>query len=635
MIRLRDSLDRDAPKDTLFMESLATWMRDRRLAMISFFDILAWGIAAALAAACRMDLDLQRVGWFGVAELWVLVCVLSIGLGRFVGLHRGRAPLASLQEMWALGMVTAVTGILAFVANLLVHAHPVPRSVPLLTMFLAMVLMGFTRAAWQRAAEAGLITKGRENSLQVLVVGAGVAGRQLIRSMLTEAGSTWRPVALLDDDVHKRHLRLSGVPVCGTTYDIARLASETGATALVVAIPGLDGTRLGEITGDALDAGLTVKVLPGVFSLLGAKVDIRDVRDLDLEDLLGRRTIQTDVDSIAGYLTGKRVMVTGAGGSIGSELCRQVSQWHPAELIMLDRDESALHATQLSIHGRALLDSDEVVLADIRDAGTVFEIFRRRRPQVVFHAAALKHLPMLEQYPGEAVQTNVWGTMSILDACLASGVERFVNISTDKAADPISVLGYSKRIAEQVTSHAAMDAEGEYMSVRFGNVLGSRGSVLVSFTAQIAAGGPVTVTHPDVTRYFMTVAEAVQLVIQAGAIGRNGEALVFDMGQPVSIDSVARRLIQLSGTAVEIEYTGLRQGEKLIEVLTTADEPDYRPVHPLISHVSVPTLDPSQARALDPGMAPSQIIKALDQLCPRVPSHAVEAFAHELRTSPR
>ncbi len=422
---------------------------------------------------------------------------------------------------------------------------------------------------------------------------------------------------MLDDDPHKRHLRLSGISVRGTSDDITRLAEETGATALVVAIPGMDSARLGEITEVALDAGLSVKVLPGVAGLLGVRVDIRDVRDLDLEDLLGRRTIHTDLGSIAGYLTGRRVLITGAGGSIGSELCRQVKSWNPGELIMLDRDESALHAVQLSIHGRALLDSSDVVLADIRDMQTILDIFETRRPHVVFHAAALKHLPMLEQYPGEAVKTNVWGTMSILEACKATGVEKFVNISTDKAADPISVLGYSKRIAERLTSHVALDTRGDYMSVRFGNVLGSRGSVLISFAAQIAAGGPVTVTHPDVMRYFMTVEEAVQLVLQAGAFGGNGEALVFDMGKPVSIDSVARRLIQLSGAKVDIEYTGLRHGEKLTEVLCTPGEADYRPVHPMISHVPVPAMDPLHARALDPWMSSAGIIEALHQLCPQ------------------
>lgn len=597
------------------MESVTSWMRRRRLALVSIFDVVAWAAASAIAAAARVDFDVDRVAWSRVAMFWVAVSIAYLGLGRLVGLHRGRAPLASLQEMRSLGFITAVTGSAAFLGNLLTEPIWLPRSVPVIAMFLVLVLMGWGRAWWQWSADAGRISPASHTSEPVLVLGAGTAGRQLVWSMLTTPDTAWHPVALLDDDPAKRHLRLSGVPVRGTSHDVAALAAQTGAKTLVVAIPSMDPEHLQHVTTAALDSGLRVKVLPTVFALLGGTVQVGDVRDLDLEDLLGRRAIVTDIGSIAGYLTGRRVLITGAGGSIGSELCRQVNGWHPAELIMLDRDESALHAVQLSIAGRALLDSTDVVLADIRDAQAIRDIFLDRRPQVVFHAAALKHLPMLEQYPGEAVKTNILGTLNVLEAARESGVDKFVNISTDKAADPVSVLGYTKRIAERLTAHMALRGDGTYLSVRFGNVLGSRGSVLISFTAQIAAGGPVTVTHPDVTRYFMTVEEAVQLVIQSAAIGRDGEALVLDMGAPVRIDSVARRLIQLSGHDVKIEYTGLRAGEKLAELLTAADEPDVRPVHPLISHVTVPPLDDAPVRALDPWMHPEQLTKELSELC--------------------
>jgi FlaA1/EpsC-like NDP-sugar epimerase len=291
----------------------------------------------------------------------------------------------------------------------------------------------------------------------------------------------------------------------------------------------------------------------------------------------------------------RRVLVTGAGGSIGSELCRQLARFNPAELIMLDRDESALHEVQLSIHGRALLNTPQTVLADIRDADTIKHIFNTRKPEVVFHAAALKHLPLLETYPTEAYQTNVLGTLTLLEASAQAGVGVFVNISTDKAANPISVLGYSKRIAERITAHFGKTvSSGKYMSVRFGNVLGSRGSVLMSFRDQIANGGPLTVTHRGVTRYFMTISEAVQLVIQAGAIGKSGEALVLDMGTPVSIYDVAKQLVTNSGKAIEIEIVGLRAGEKVHEELFGDGEVDVRPAHPLISHVQVPSISTNE-----------------------------------------
>ena len=334
-----------------------------------------------------------------------------------------------------------------------------------------------------------------------------------------------------------------------------------------------------------------MSVVPGVESLLGDDIEFTDVRPLNERDLLGRHEISTDVDQIAGYLAGKRVLVTGAGGSIGSELSRQIQRFEPAELIMLDRDESALHAVQLSIMGRAMLDDRNLVVADIRERGRLREVFVEHRPQVVFHAAALKHLPLLEMYPEEAIKTNVKGTLDLLEISDEFGVERFVNISTDKAADPSCVLGYTKRIAERLTAQVAAEASGTFLSVRFGNVLGSRGSVLTAFREQIARGGPVTVTHPEITRYFMTVEEAVQLVIQAGAIGRSGEALVLDMGSPVKIADVARRLVAHADRTVDIVYTGLRPGEKLHEVLLGSDEVDARPVHPLISHVYVPPLE--------------------------------------------
>jgi FlaA1/EpsC-like NDP-sugar epimerase len=292
--------------------------------------------------------------------------------------------------------------------------------------------------------------------------------------------------------------------------------------------------------------------------------------------------------------------VTGAGGSIGSELCRQLSAFAPRRLVMIDRDESGLHGVQLSLEGRALLDSDTLVLADIRDRTRVARLFEEIRPDVVFHAAALKHLPLLQAHPSEALKSNVWGTLSVLDAAAAVGVSHFVNISTDKAANSASVLGYSKRIAEALTSSFGQEHSGRYLSVRFGNVLGSRGSVLTTFRSQLDDGGPLTVTHPEVTRYFMTIEEAVQLVIQAGAIGGDGHAMVLDMGEPVRIYDVARQLAASRHPEVPIEFTGLRPGEKLHEDLFCSEESPALSAHELIRYVQVPGLEPDRVRKLDP-----------------------------------
>ena len=470
-----------------------------------------------------------------------------------------------------------------------------PLSVPVFATVLAVLGCTGGRLLIRRILERSRRPVSAERAL---VVGAGEVGSKLVRDMVTDPNSPYVPVGFVDDDPRKQHLRVSGVRVRGTTDAIASLALDLNATRVVVAVAAPSPQLLRSINDQATQVGVTVKVLPTLSDLLATGVTFRDLRDIELADLLGRHQIDTDIHSIAGYLTNRKVLVTGAGGSIGSELCRQISRFGPGELIMLDRDESALHSTQLSISGRALLDTPDVVLADIRDAECLRRLFAERQPDVVFHAAALKHLPMLEQYPDEAWKTNVEGTLNVLDAAQASGVGVFVNISTDKAADPTSILGYSKRIAERLTSSIAYEAPGRYVSVRFGNVLGSRGSVLTAFAEQIANGGPVTVTHPEVTRYFMTVPEAVQLVIQAAAIGRDGEALVLDMGEPVRILDVANQLIAMSGRNVDVVFTGLRPGEKMHEELLGAAERGERPEHPLVQHVEVGRLPDESLQAL-------------------------------------
>ncbi len=532
-------------------------------------------IVAAYAVLAPLRYAAGAVPW----EQLVWVCGVSVAVHLALcwrlKLYRGRALIASSEETVLLGAVAILTAIAASVANVLVGLQLLARTVPFGAAVTALAVMVLARATWRRYALRAGWSLG-EASCRTLVVGAGDGGQQLVRSMQATPESAYQPVALLDDDPWRRHLRFNGVAVMGTLDDLEAVVEREAIEAVVVAIPSAHSDLIKTLSDRCTAIGVDVKVLPPVSELFGSQVTIRDVRDINIADLLGRSAIETDIPAIADFLNGKRVLVTGAGGSIGSELARQISKWHPAELMMLDRDESGLHGVQLSIHGHALLDSPDMILCDIRDADALNRIFEERRPDVVFHAAALKHLPMLEQYPAEAVKTNVVGTANVLEAARRAGVERFVNISTDKAADP--------------TSDYARRADGTYISVRFGNVLGSRGSVLSTFAAQIAQGGPVTVTHPDVTRYFMTVSEAVQLVLQAGAIGGDGEVLILDMGEPARIDDVARELVRQSGRPIEVVYTGLREGEKLDEVLRSEVELDHRPVHPLISHVQVPPL---------------------------------------------
>ncbi len=558
-----------------------------------------WTLAVAFAAFLHYDFAPGQMPWQSTLLLGLSAGGVNVVIGALFGLYIGRYGVGSFDEVAALARAALLTTTAIFVINLALGI-PIARSAVIGGGLVALLLMGSVRYVYRKLIEIQLRAPVEASAHRLVVYGAGEGGRAALRSLARDPASSYLPVALLDDDPRKRHRRIMGVPVVGTGTQLAEVAARYEADTLLIAIPSADGSLIAKIMRLGLDAGLKVKTVPTLAELFGTDLGELSIRDVTDQDLLGRRSVTTDIDAIAGYITGKKVLVTGAGGSIGSELCRQLYRFAPAELIMVDRDESGLHSVQMSIAGRALLDTDNLVLIDIRDRIGLSRLFDERRPDVVFHAAALKHLPMLERFPVEAVKTNVWGTLALLEVAADSGVERFVNISTDKAASPISVLGYSKRICERLTAHFSRETGKPYLSVRFGNVLGTRGSVLTSFQAQIAAGGPLTVTDPNVTRYFMTVEEAVQLVIQAGAIGRGGEALVLDMGEPVRIDDIARMLADRSPRPIEIVYTGLRSGEKLHESLLGGGEVDDRPAHPLISHVAVPPLAPDDVQQFNP-----------------------------------
>lgn len=596
------------------MINITPALRSQRTVAIAAFDVCAWIGCFALFAWLRYDQVTTVVPWREVVLVAAATAAAYAVIGWATQLHRGRSAIASLEEMVLLGFVVAGVGTIVTVLNMVFLW--IPRSVPPGATFGMLVVAAWGRAIWRRARERHDESLRNRGGSKVLLIGGGDAGRDLISSMLRDPQRQWDPVGILDDDPYKRRRRIRGVPVLGTTGEMAKAVERTGADSAIIAIPSADAGTIGRLRTAGVHAGLDVKVLPSSTQLLHEHVGIRDIRDVNLTDVLGRNQLDTDVDAIAGYLTGKRVLVTGAGGSIGSELCRQIYRFAPAELMMLDRDESALHAVELSIHGRALLDSDEVILCDIRDRAAVHEIFTQRRPEVVFHAAALKHLPMLEQYPAEAVKTNIVGTQTVLEAAELVGVETFVNISTDKAANPSSVLGYSKRIAEGITAHRAAESGRNFVSVRFGNVLGSRGSVLTAFAKQISEGGPITVTDEEVTRYFMTIEEACQLVIQAAAIGNPGEALVLDMGEPVRIVDVAKQLMDQSGRRVPITFTGLRPGEKMHEELFGDGEPhDIRPRHPMVSHVPVPAVDEAVVAGLPYAGSTTSVRDAMSLVC--------------------
>jgi FlaA1/EpsC-like NDP-sugar epimerase len=562
------------------------------------YDAAAW-LCGLLAAQWVTRAPAPGLSSGGVAWLMLAACLLCTGSGLLAGLYRGCYQRGSLDEVIGVWMACCGTAAALTAGGMLFggqRAEMATVAGGALFALPAMLGARYVLFALRHRSRAPMTA-----ATKIIVFGAGVAGSILVRRLACQPDATYRPVAILDDDPAKRRLRIQGVPVLGDRTRMAEAAAQSGATVLVIAIAQVSGSTVRDLSAEAERCGLTPKVIPSITEMINGGALIEGVRDPRITDLLGRRPIKTDLAAMADHFSGRRILVTGAGGSIGSELCRQLHRFRPAELIMLDRDESALHAMQLRLHGRALLDTDDTVLADIRDPCRIREVFERFRPQIVFHAAALKHLPLLERYPAEALKSNVWGTLTVLEAAAASGVESFVNISTDKAADPVSVLGFSKRIAERLTAHQASGTEGTYLSVRFGNVLGSRGSVLTALSAQVAAGGPVTITHPAVSRFFMTADEAVQLVLQAAVIGDDGEVLVLDMGEQVLIDDIARRLAAAAAREIDIVYTGLRPGEKLAEVLLGQGELDApRPRHPLIRHAVVAPLHPDHVRGLDP-----------------------------------
>jgi FlaA1/EpsC-like NDP-sugar epimerase len=578
-------------------------------------DIVTWSVCLIAASFLRLGDTMPPDFW---ARAWLIIAgaaVAQLVIGFSTSLYRTRWRVGSFEEMAALARAVVLVDLILVVMVVGSSVHPVPMGAVIGGGALSLILTGAARSMWRLNNERK--RPPADGAERVVVFGAGDGGMQLIDALLADPAQVYVPVALLDDDPGKASLRLRHLRVSGGRTQIQATAAAAGADTLIIAIPTADSELIRVLSDLAAEAGLAAKVLPPVSRYIetAGPVVAEDVRPVTEADLLGRHVVDTEIESVAGYLKGRRVLVTGAGGSIGSELCRQIARFEPERLVLLDRDETGLHQVQLSIEGRALLDSRRLVVCDIRDRPALDAVFDEHQPEVVFHAAALKHLPLLEMWPAEAVKNNLHGTRHVLDAAVRVGVERFVNISTDKAADPCSVLGYTKRLAEGLTSAAGSVATGTYLSVRFGNVLGSRGSVLTSFRAQIEAGGPVTVTDPCVARYFMMVEEAVQLVVQAGALGRSGEALVLDMGQPVRLADVAERLIQQSGRAIDIVYTGLRSGEKLQEDLFGSGEVDQRRVHPLISHVCVPPVDLATLAKLEVDAPALDLIGALWEGC--------------------
>ena len=588
--------------------------RRHRIAGQVAADAVAWTVALSAATLLRFDFHLSSERFSGLLVLIPIAVLFQLVAGLACGLYTGRSRFGSFDEVVSMVRSVTITAAVLAIVNPIADPRLVPASVPVIGGVMALALLAGIRYCWRLSIERRR-RPSEDGCHRLLIFGAGDGAAQVIPALLRNPTSVYLPVGLIDDDPAKRKLRIMGMPVLGDRTELVKAATESRADSILIAVPSAGHELVAELSELAREAELAAKVLPPVWDLFEGRVDAGDIRDVTEADLLGRHEIDTDLASIAGYLTGKRVLVTGAGGSIGSELCRQIYRFAPAELIMLDRDESALHAVQLSHRGPG----------PARHARPG----ARRHPRPRPHASRCSGPPARGRLPRRRPQAPARCSSSTR----RGGEDQRLGHADGARRRPRSRRGalrqhldrQGRRSDQRPRLHQAghraahrLDGRhhppGVFLSVRFGNVLGSRGSVLTAFRAQIEAGGPITVTDPDVTRYFMTVEEAVQLVIQAGAIGHDGEALVLDMGDPVRIADVARRLAARSDRPIDIVYTGLRPGEKLHEVLLGADEVDERPAHPLISHVPVPPLDPVLARAIDALALPGELIASLASL---------------------
>ena len=509
--------------------------------------------------------------------LWGLPCVLGVyGAGLVVfGIHRGLWRYVGFYDLGRILRASVISSVVLYVVlHGLLGWGAYPRSVIILTGVFSGLLLAGIRVAVRSFREWLHVVS--LTARRVLVIGAGNAGELLVRDMRSSRGSQYRPVGLIDDDPIKRQMRIHGVPVVGAIKDIPVLAHDLLVDEIIVAIPSASTILKQRILAASEGCKVPIKILPSIKELLANPEALRQVRPMSLEDLLQREPIEMDLQDLHPLLEGKRVLVTGAGGSIGSEICRQIIRYQPASLILFERYENGLYALDLELRMQVPKVRIVPVVGDITVRDRVIEVFRQMDPEIVFHAAAYKHVPLMELNPREAVRNNVLGTKTVAEVALACGVDRFVFISTDKTVKPTSVMGATKRVAEDLLQSLSYRGTTKFMVVRFGNVLGSNGSVVPLFTEQIRRGGPVTVTHPEIKRFFMTIPEAVQLVLQASYLGRGGEIFVLDMGEQVKVVDLARNMIVLSGLVpdrdIQIVYSGLRPGEKLYEELFNDSE---------------------------------------------------------------
>lgn len=580
-----------------------TWRARYRIPVSVLAHVLLFAVALLLAFCLRYDFRF-RTPWFTEEYLTYLPLTLVVKLAIFgmMGLFRDSWRYVGLRDLFSITKASHISIFLClvgvFVAALMGWYPPVdgertqwiPNSVFLLDWVFTIATVSAARIGYRFYHEE-LRPLNAVSQVRLLIVGAGDTADSILREIIRTSEDRYRLVGFLDDDASKHKARIRGFEVLGPTSEIRRICEQYDVEEVLIALPSSPQREIRELIGRCQGMNLRFRTVPAVSDLIEGKVQVSQIRPVDIEDLLGRDPVTLDTDAIADYIRDKVIMITGAGGSIGSEMCRQIARFKPRKLLLVERMENALFEINRELE-RSFPDLKRLPLvADIADRRRISQILKKEKPTAIFHAAAHKHVPMMEWNPGEAVKNNVAGTRCLADAALDSGVAKFVMISTDKAVNPTSVMGCTKRMAEMYVQQVREHRPGstEFVTVRFGNVLGSSGSVVPIFKEQIARGGPVTVTHPAMTRYFMTIPEASQLVLQAGAMGKGGEVFLLDMGEPVKILQLAMDLITLSGLRphddIEIRFSGIRPGEKLFEELSITGEDVARTPHPKIGIV--------------------------------------------------
>ncbi|MFC7365199.1 MULTISPECIES: polysaccharide biosynthesis protein [Bhargavaea] len=519
----------------------------------------------------------------------LLVSALTIFIAHhltaaYYGLYRKAWAYASVGELKAIFKAVTISIVAIAVVQFIGLGDVYVRALAI-TWMLHMLLIGGSRFMWRMYRDS--ITKRLKlGGRRTMVVGAGQAGTMVVRQMKQNPQNGLMPVLFVDDDKTKQHLDIFGVNVAGGSRDIPHLVKAYNIENIVIAIPSMSKTEMADLTKTCVDTGARTQTIPMIEDVMTGKVSVNDIRDVKIEDLLGREEVELDMKAIADKLESKTILVTGAGGSIGSEICRQVMKFKPRKLLILGHGENSIYLIDRELRGLKQSETEIVpIIADVQDRDRIFDIVAECAPDVIYHAAAHKHVPLMEANPFEAVKNNIFGTKNVAEAADTFGVGYFVLVSTDKAVNPPNVMGATKRFAEMIVQNLALNSNTKFAAVRFGNVLGSRGSVVPLFKQQIANGGPVTITDPRMTRYFMTIPEASRLVIQAGTLAKGGEVFVLDMGEPVKIIDLATNLIKLSGFDIDeigIEYSGIRPGEKLYEELLDPSEVQEEHIFPKI-----------------------------------------------------